>query len=512
MPTWEYDIRGSKVLIEAADEREADTKAVAASQQPQHFAFDESRVPASQRTAGSDPYDESWFAQVMSGGNEGLATGLGAPVDIVNAGIGLGMRGINKAAGTDLQPSAEPFLGSEFFKKSMGPAIREETDDPSKQFARRVAKSTGAAVPFAAAAPAAVLASGAGGGVGAATANELFPDNPTAEMIGELVGSLGTVGATAWLKKSMADRAAKAAAPNLNDLRTTKTAAYKAVDDAGVTYSPQSLDDLIAGISDEMSAARINQVRHPKAFSMLEDIKSKIVTGEQPTLSDIDTLRQVIRRDVANSADEAERFFGEKMIANIDEFVNATTGKQLVSGNADEAASSIRAARDSNRRLKNYERITTAATKAERRAASTGSGGNIENASRQNIRQILDDPRKARFYSPQERAAMDKIVMGTKTQNAARQVGKLSPSGNGLQQALALGATAYNPAMAAFPGVGMIAKFLADRGTNKSIEDLLATIASGGPIQNAPMMTDEVKQLLKAWAATQSALATTSAN
>lgn len=476
-----------------------------------HYAFDESQVKR-------DPYDKSWFAQITSGGNEGLANTLGAPVDIANAAIGLGMKGINAVAGTDMQPSQTPFGGSEFFKQSMGPAIRPPTDDPGQQFGRRVAQSTGAAalpalgVAATAAAPVStalgVLGSGVGGGTAAATSREVLPDNPTAEMIAELVGSLGTGGATAVMRRNVLSKKANAAIPDLEGLRTAKSAAYKKVDDMGVTYSPQAIDDLVAGIGDEMTAAHINQARHPKAFSMLEDIKSKAITGKTPTLTEMDQLRQVIRRDVAGSPDEAERFFGQKMIDNIDEFIDAAGSGQVVAGNAEEGAAAIKTARDLNKRLRNYERISTQATKAERRAASTGSGGNIDNASRQNVRGILDNPRTAKFYSPDEKAAMDKIVMGTRTQNLGRQIGKLSPSGNGLQQALALGATAYNPLMAALPGAGMISKALADRSTQKGIEDLLAMVASGKPLQQMPVLDENMKRMIAAVLAGQAANAT----
>lgn len=473
-----------------------------------HYALDKSQV-------SRDPYDESWFAQITSGGNEGLANTLGAPVDIMNSGIGLGMRGVNAVAGTDLKPSEAPFGGSEFFKQSMGSAIRPPTDDPAKQFGRRAAQSTGAAIVPAlgaaatATAPIAtalgVLGSGAGGGTAAAVSQQMLPNNPTAEMIAEMVGGLGTAGATAALRRNVANRKVQSAIPDLDELRANKTAAYKRVDDMGVRYSPKALDDLITGIGDEVTAARINQVRHPKAFSMLQDIRSKVVTGQSPTLSELDDLRQVIRRDVANSPDEAERFFGSKMINNIDEFVDAAGSGQIVSGKAGEGAQAIKTARDLNKRLRNYERITMQATKAERRAASTGSGGNIDNASRQNVRAILDNPRTAKFYSPADKAAMDKIVMGSKPQNFARQIGKMSPSGNGLQQALALGATAYNPLMAAVPGVGMVSKAIADRSTRKGVEDLLGQIANGAPVPKAPAMDETMKRILAAIMASQAA-------
>src|SRR3990167_7923828 len=49
-------------------------------------------------------------SQGMSGVNEGIGNLLGFPVDAMNSAVGLGMRGINAVAGTNLQPSEKPFL------------------------------------------------------------------------------------------------------------------------------------------------------------------------------------------------------------------------------------------------------------------------------------------------------------------------------------------------------------------------------------------------------------------
>ncbi len=92
-------------------------------------------------------------------------------------------------------------------------------------------------------------------------------------------------------------------------------------------------------------------------------------------------------------------------------------------------------------------------------------------------------------------------MTGTKPQNFARQVGKLSPAGNGLQQALALGATAFNPLMAAVPMMGIVAKGLADRGTKANVDDLLRLIASGGtkaPETARGMSQDQQMALIRA--------------
>lgn len=173
---------------------------------------------AQAEAAGS--YNESYLAQGMSGLNEGIGMVLGAPVDLATAGINLGIAGLNAAFPPEknlsstitgetkprFSPIEHPPLGSEFFNGLMGGAgaIKPETDDPGKQMVRRVAQDVGAAtVPVLgtagrAARPAAAIAKelalSVGSGTGAAVAQQLAPDNPWAELAGQILGGASTAG------------------------------------------------------------------------------------------------------------------------------------------------------------------------------------------------------------------------------------------------------------------------------------------------------------------------------
>jgi hypothetical protein len=71
--------------------------------------------------------------------------------------------------------------------------------------------------------------------------------------------------------------------------------------------------------------------------------------------------------------------------------------------------------------------------------------------------------------------------MGTRGQNAARQVGKFSPSGNGLSQWFNLGAvaTAGLPGLA-IPVIGQGAKMTAEAMTRGKVKGLIELMAAGG--------------------------------
>lgn len=258
------------------------------------------------------------------------------------------------------------------------------------------------------------------------------------------------------------------------DLKAAKTAAYQAADQAGVAYRPESFDGLISSIDADLQASRINPLRHPKAASMLEEIQS--MKGQAPTLTELDQLRQVVRRDVAGS--DAEKFFANRMIKQIDAFVDGAGPQDVVSGNADDAAALINNARDLNTRYRKVESVTTALDRAERRAGRTGSGGNSDNATRQNLDRILETTPN---LTKEEAAALRSIVMGGKGQNLLRQIGKLSPQGNGIMAAANLGAAAAAGPLGAIPGAaGLISKMAADNMTRAKVEKLIALMAAGG--------------------------------
>ncbi len=286
-----------------------------------------------------------------------------------------------------------------------------------------------------------------------------------------------------------APKAPKRQTPTLDDLTARKTAAYQAADQAGVRYSPQGYDDMVTAIEGNLTAARVNPMRHPKAASMLDELKG--LKGTSPSLTELDQIRQVIRRDVANATDPAEAFMGQRMIRELDDFISKAGGNQVSSGVGSDGAALIAEARDANTRYAKTAEVTEALESAKLRASSTGSGGNVDNAIRQNMRRVLEGGNN---WTPDEANALRTIVAGTKTQNVLRQVGKLSPQGNGLMAAGNLTAAATLGPLGAVPGgAGLLSKYFADKATQQNVVKLLDVIANGGP--QAAQATQQISTL-----------------
>src|SRR5690606_28417918 len=105
--------------------------------------------------------------------------------------------------------------------------------------------------------------------------------------------------------------AKRAALPEIDDLYAAKDAAYATVDKLGATYSRDAVDALYGEMIKRASAGNISDIRHPKAYSMLVDLQSN---PRAMTLTQLDQLRQVIRRDLVGG-DEAEAHFGREFIS-----------------------------------------------------------------------------------------------------------------------------------------------------------------------------------------------------
>jgi hypothetical protein len=251
-------------------------------------------------------------------------------------------------------------------------------------------------------------------------------------------------------------------------LETVKNALYNKVDQSGVRFAPQAYRQMAHDVATEAVTDNLNPGIHPKATAFLRTML-KQDPGYSPTLTQLDQLRQQVWRDVG-SGDPGERHFAGIISKGIDNLIDT-------SAQGNEA---IRAARAANATWEKSSLLGKQEEKAIDRAASTGSGGNIDNVIRQNVRAILD--KGAKGFTPEEIAQMRKVVRGGPIQNTMRWLGKLSPHGNGLMFGLEGGAFALHPdpKMLAIPAVGMVAKALADSQSRQGIRELQALVSQGG--------------------------------
>lgn len=380
-----------------------------------------------QQPAQQEPTDQSggYGSQIFSGLLEGATGALGAPIDLMNNFVvAPAMKGINAVLGTDLQPSAEPLGGSAGLRRGL--AIAPQSGSTGQQVARRVAQSVGgAAVPMAGTAQslgqaAMGLGAAAGGGVGGAVAQQLFPDNVGAELAGELIGGLGTGAAISGLANRASRRAVEKAVPTVQQLEQQAGDKFDEAHRLGVTATRPQTQQLAADMRTIAQqeglispTGRVSEA-YPKAreaLRLVDDYSQGTMTVPQ-----MQTARKVLS-DAAKSADDAERRIATIMLKKFDDFTSPL-------------APQLAEARQLYTRAMRGEQLETLRELAGSRAGQfTGSG--YENALRTEYRNL--DRRiikgQERGWSPEQQEAISRVAQGTPASNTFRNIGRMAPTG-----------------------------------------------------------------------------------
>jgi hypothetical protein len=323
----------------------------------------------------------------------------------------------------------------------------------------------------------AVLLGAEGAGYGALSAAGHDQDIGTGALYGAGGGALGSAAGDAVssvVSKVRNPFKTKTATPDLSTLKQSAKDAYDAAEQAGVIIKPAGLQQLSADVKADLADFGFHPDLQPRVAVVLKEI-DRLGQGNT-TLKGVDVLRR-IADGARKSLDPSEKALGNKIINKIDDFVDNLRPADVVAGDPLKGAGALKQARSLWTRVSKNERLIEAVEKAELRAASTGSGGNVENATRQNIRKLLE---KGRGFTGDEKAAMEEIIKGSPGQNILRLAGKLSPSGNGLMAALGVGGAMANPMIGVASLGGMGAKFLADQGVMRGVKALDELIRSGG--------------------------------
>jgi hypothetical protein len=293
------------------------------------------------------------------------------------------------------------------------------------------------------------------------------------------------------------DQLKKAASGNYKDPAVTGLR----VDPAG----PSRLaDDIVTAI--EKGGAR--QHNAGGVYSTVDELRNlpNTTTGQKlakaglnpsATVEDIKGVRTVLNnaandaRNPLTGALDTSGKAAQTAARKVTDYLDNVPAADVRAGNAAAASSALREATKNYSQAKKLEIVETLLGRAEHRAGSTYSGGNVNNTSRQELRKILDN-RIGQRFSPAEKAQAERTVMGTNTGNLARLVGKaLAPTG-ALALAPASGATLIaeklggDPQTAAAIGgglavIGMGARGIGNASTARQARMFSELVAKGAP-------------------------------
>jgi hypothetical protein len=454
-------------------------------------------------------YANSYLSQALSGANEGVASVLGAPVDLTTSAINLIPKGVNAVANTNIPEISDPVAGGEWWKRRLSDvgSILPASDDPAKQFTRRVGQSVGAAaIPAGASGTAAKtlagLVGGLGGGIGAATAQRVAPGNTLAELLGEVAGGGVTGLGLAKVAQRAAQRGIEANVPTIADLKGQASGLYRQAETRGVTATPAQTRQLAATIKQTLTdegqlgpAGKISDAdtNTSKAFNLIQQY-----AGRKMQPSEMNTVRKVLA-DSRKSSDPADQRLGSILLDQFDTWANPLAPEF---GQARSVAGRYLQAQD-------LERARELA--GARASQFTGSG--FENALRTEYRSLdRNNINGNNYFNPDVVDAIEKVARGTPVSNTLRGLGRLAPTGpvSGMGSMVPAGVTALltSPATGGavggtLAGAGILGRIGATRmGINAANQaELIAR--NGGALPQAELVPKTLRDLIAMVAASE---------
>jgi hypothetical protein len=483
MPTFELDANGSRYHIDAPDQATAMSAAQAyLGGQPGGGTG----VALPQEAAG-DGADITKSAGIgVAKGAIGLAGLPGDLSELGAQGIDAATRGIGRLFGADLsRPAGARELGQSPFGSA---AIQRGIEGYTGKFYEP--KTTGGqyAQTIAEFLPAALAGPGGVGrrllmqavvpGAASEAAGQLSKDTgiePYARGAAALAGGLGAAKVGAIADELTAGRKVIAQAPELAAVKDSGSKGFQAIEKLNVEIAPASVDKLRADIMAASNKAGTMDIVAPQTMKMVDRLKGEPST----TLERVQAIRSELSAMRTMPGGEGAK--AREAVAAIDNYVKGLTPADVVSGSIADAHKVLAQARGDWAIYKKSEALQEALSKAKLAASSSGSGANIDNALRQQIKSILNSREKRAGFTPDEISAMKDLVSGG---NAMRLAGKLAPTGVVSAGLSAGGGMMLGGPVGAVlaPMIGQAAKTLADARTMRKFQVLDANVRARSPL------------------------------
>lgn len=328
-----------------------------------------------------------------------------------------------------------------------------------------------------------------GAGYGAATAAGNDEDIGTGALTGAAAGGAGSIAGEAvssGVNKIASLLSKKAPRQTVADLEAAGNAAYKRSEDAGVIIKPEGMQALKQSVIDDFTAHGFAPANEPGAAAAYEAL-AKAADGNV-TLKGLDTIRKTASNGYRPGLRSNNTLVG-KVVKRIDELIAKADPEHMAGLDTREGADAMKEAREIWHRARKLETVDKLVERGELNAATSGSGGNVENATRQQIKRLLMDEGKARGFSDEELALAKKAVVGSETQNVLRLAGKQAPSAlNVLGHMVSGFATggATLPLSAATMTGGAVSKKISEALLANNLGKFTDRVARGGPAPSAP--------------------------
>ena len=305
-----------------------------------------------------------------------------------------------------------------------------------------------------------------------------------------------------------APRVAQAA--TTDDLKNAAQSAYDRFTNAGGVFTQQGLNDLAGSVRNRLTDMQWQPELAPKvtAFNRAME-RARVGSGAPSGTASLNqtaapeqilNLRKIAGK-ISNSKDATESSYGQAIKEEIDNFLATPREGNYASidGSApqEQLASDLAEANRLWTQFSKADIVDEGLRRAELRAASTYSGGNENNAMRQELRRIYE-ARGPENFTPDERAAFETAIRGGRVENVARMLGKLAPSRGGLSTWANIGAGAgTGGATLPLTALAEGAKVVGDRATRRNLEEVSRVIRGGGNRLDVNVSPNQLQLLMR---------------
>jgi hypothetical protein len=225
-----------------------------------------------------------------------------------------------------------------------------------------------------------------------------------------------------------AQQAASEGAQSVQSLKQEATSAYQEAYKQGVKISPEEFMNFLTDTIDKASgggARGVSKSLTPKSAGVLKEMEDELfrLAKDGIGLDDMDYFRQLANTPAADFANPNEQRIAGIIQGGIDDFIGNLTPDQLAAGDAKVAVDALKKARQTWSQMRK-----TAKVEEILQNAKTYAGG-LESGLRNQISNILRDPKKRKQFSRDEVSLLTQIREGTPLGNL---IGNIAQAGYSL--------------------------------------------------------------------------------
>jgi hypothetical protein len=208
-------------------------------------------------------------------------------------------------------------------------------------------------------------------------------------------------------------------APTTTELKAVARSAYKAVDESGVSITPDGMKRLVGTIESDLDRRGFDVDLHPKTQAALKRLQA--AADAPATLSRLEVLRRVTN-NAAKANDQSDKAMARITRDHIDDFVKTLGPEDVTGPDSEEAVGNLITARKVWSQMERSSLLDKAIAKAK---DYQGAGG-YQAGLRKQFGAIVNNERAIARFTPQEQEAIRKVAKGGPVENAGRIVGGLS--------------------------------------------------------------------------------------